>query len=40
VKGPALSFAPLLPRAGVHKLWLQFQRGGRVSTVSFVVDVR
>jgi hypothetical protein len=37
--GPVLSFAPILPRAGRYKLWLQVQRGGRVSTAAFVVDV-
>ena len=37
--GPALSFAPLLPRAGRYKIWLQVQRNGTVSTVPFVVDI-
>jgi hypothetical protein len=27
------------PRAGLYKVWAQFQRGGRVSTVPFVVRV-
>jgi heavy metal-binding protein len=35
--GPELSFAPLIPRPGFYKLWVQFQRAGRVSTVSFVI---
>lgn len=38
-KGPAVSFAPLLPRAGRYKAWIQFQRAGRVSTAAFVFDV-
>ena len=37
--GPAVSFAPLVPRAGRYKLWLQFQRAGRLSLVAFVIDV-
>ena len=37
--GPAVSFAPLVPRAGRYKVWIQFQRGGKVSTASFVIDV-
>jgi hypothetical protein len=37
--GPLLSFAPLVPRAGRYKAWIQFQRGGRVSTAAFVIDV-
>jgi hypothetical protein len=40
VHGPAIAFAPLLPRAGRYKAWMQFQRGGRVSTVAFVIEVR
>lgn len=39
VHGPALSFAPLIPRAGRYKVWIQFQRGGRVSTTAFVIEV-
>lgn len=27
------------PRAGLYKLWFQFQRAGRVSTVPFVIEV-
>lgn len=29
----------MFPRAGLYKVWAQFQRGGRVITVSFVVRV-
>jgi len=39
VRGPAIAFVPLLPRAGRYKAWIQFQRAGRVSTVAFVIDV-
>ena len=39
-RGPAVSFRPLLPRAGLYKAWIQFQRGGQVSTAAFVMDVR
>jgi hypothetical protein len=35
-----LTFTPLVPRAGRYKLWVQFQRGQRVSTAAFVIDVR
>jgi hypothetical protein len=35
-----VSFTPLIPRAGVHKLWIQFQRAGHVTTASFVIEVR
>jgi len=38
-QGPSVSFAPLIPRAGRYKVWIQFQRTGRVSTAAFVVDV-
>lgn len=37
-RGPALTFTPLLPRAGRYKVWLQVQRHGVVSTAAFVVD--
>lgn len=38
-RGPDVVFRPLIPRAGVFKAWIQFQRTGRVTTASFVVDV-
>jgi len=38
-RGPTLSFAPILPRPGRYKLWLQVQRAGHVATAAFVVDV-
>jgi len=36
---PGVTFTPLVPRAGRYKLWVQFQRGGRVSTAAFVIEV-
>lgn len=39
VRGPAIAFAPLIPRAGRYKVWIQFQRGGKVSTAAFVIEV-
>jgi hypothetical protein len=39
-RGPAIAFDPLVPRSGVYKLWVQFQRAGRVSTAAFVIEVR
>jgi hypothetical protein len=37
--GPGILFDPVLPKAGLYKLWLQFQRKGRVVTVPFVIEV-
>ena len=37
--GPEILFDPVLPRAGLYKLWLQFQRKGRIVTVPFVIEV-
>jgi hypothetical protein len=39
VRGPSIAFAPLVPREGRYKVWIQFQRGGRVSTAAFVIPV-
>jgi heavy metal-binding protein len=38
-RGPVITFQPLMPAAGTYKLWLQFQRHGTVTTVSFVIPV-
>ena len=38
-KAAILAFAPVIPRSGRYKLWLQVQRRGIVSTAAFVVDV-
>ena len=37
--GPTVSFHPLMPAAGDYKLWVQFQRGGRVTTFPFWLRV-
>ncbi|MBA3885164.1 MAG: hypothetical protein H0X67_05455 [Acidobacteria bacterium] len=37
--GPTVPFAPLMPMAGAYKLWVQVQRGGRVITAPFVIEV-
>jgi hypothetical protein len=33
--GPTVSFHPLIPAEGDYKLWVQFQRRGRITTVPF-----
>ena len=35
-----LTFTPLVPRPGRYKVWIQFERGGRVTTASFVFESR
>jgi hypothetical protein len=37
--GSPVTFHPLFPRPGLYKVWVQLQRGGRVTTASFVIDV-
>jgi|GEM_PF-903500 len=37
--GPDVSFNARLAKPGIHRLWSQFQRGGKVTTVSFTIDV-
>jgi heavy metal-binding protein len=37
--GPRIVFQVLWPREGVYRMWMQFQRGGRVATVSFTIPV-
>ena len=37
--GPRTVFQVLWPREGIYRIWMQFQRGGRVSTVSFTIPV-
>jgi heavy metal-binding protein len=37
--GPSVSFHPIMPAAGGYKLWIQFQRGGQVSTSAFELQV-
>lgn len=38
-RGPSISFAPLVPSEGRYKVWIQFQRAGKVSTAGFVIEV-
>jgi hypothetical protein len=38
--GPRLSFHIRPPHSGTYKLWVQFQRSGRVVTVPFIVPVK
>lgn len=33
-------FTARFPRSGLYKAWAQFQRGGKISTVSFVFEVK
>jgi hypothetical protein len=37
--GPTAAFEAALPGSGVYKVWGQFQRGGEVFTVPYVLDV-
>ncbi|HEX8636082.1 MAG TPA: heavy metal-binding domain-containing protein [Pyrinomonadaceae bacterium] len=38
--GPEVEFGAMFPEAGLYRIWTQFQRGGRVSTVSFTLTVK
>jgi hypothetical protein len=38
--GPEVEFGAMFPEAGLYRIWTQFQRRGRVSTVSFTLHVR
>jgi hypothetical protein len=38
--GPQMQFNVIFPRARTYKIWVQFQRLGKVNTVSFTVPVR
>jgi hypothetical protein len=38
--GPEVEFGAMFPEAGLYRIWTQFQRGGRVSTVSFTIRVQ
>jgi hypothetical protein len=37
--GPDIVFEAVFPRAGVYRLWVQFQRHGQLETVRFAVPV-
>ena len=39
VGGPDITFDSFLPRAGRYRIWSQFQRAGKVITVSFTINV-
>jgi hypothetical protein len=39
-RDPGVTFTPLIPRPGRYKAWVQFQRAGKLSIASFVIDVR
>lgn len=36
--GPRVAFQVLFPRAGIYRLWVQFQRHGKVLTADFTVN--
>jgi hypothetical protein len=38
--GPDMQFNIFFPRAGIYKVWIQFQRAGVVNTVAFVIPVK
>ncbi len=38
--GPKVPFRATFPSPGRYKLWLEFQRGGQVRTVGYLVDVQ
>jgi hypothetical protein len=38
--GPDVTFEALVPKAGQYRIWLQFQRQGRIATAWFTVGVR
>jgi hypothetical protein len=38
--GPHIQFNVLFPREAVYRIWVQFQREGKVNTVSFTVPVK
>jgi hypothetical protein len=37
--GPTVTFNPIFPAPGRYKVWVQFQRGGRVQTAAFVIEI-
>ncbi len=38
--GPEVVFSALIPRAGAYRIWTQFLRGDRLTTVSFTVQAK
>ncbi len=39
-KGPEAKFMTAFPQSGTYKIWAQFQRDGKVLTVSYVVEAK
>lgn len=39
-RGPEAKFVTIFPDKGIYKIWAQFQRGGKIITVPFVVEVK
>jgi hypothetical protein len=37
--GPEVEFKAIFPSAGPYRIWTQFQREGKVATVSFTIEV-
>jgi hypothetical protein len=37
--GPTIVFQTVFPRAGIYRMWIQFQRAGEVCTVPFTVSI-
>jgi hypothetical protein len=37
--GPTVTFGPVFPAPGTYKMWVQFQRRGKIITAPFVVTV-
>ncbi len=38
--GPKVEFGTYFPEAGPYRIWTQFQRGGKVTTVTFTIKVQ
>ena len=38
--GAAVTFEPMLPAPGKYRLWVQFQRRGKVLTAPFAIEIR
>ncbi len=39
IRTSVITFKPVMPAPGLAKLWIQFQRHGKVTTASFVINV-
>jgi len=40
ISGPDVSFDAFLPRAGLYRVWSQFQRNGELLTVQFTIAAK